>query len=160
MDGFSDACSAEPRGKPGDDRHFHAGSDSSPGRHRASHCHDRPAEVATRFVVRLVACAMSVDTGDIMGEQRGTAEVAKARHVAMYLLHTFLSIPYGDVGAMFARDRTTVSHACRIVEDLRDDPMHDDFIARLEEMVELARSMATTNWQMRAASRAEPGVPA
>lgn len=102
----------------------------------------QPAEIAARFVVRLVACAMRTDEAEILSGRRGTAEIARARHVAMYLLHTSLSIPYGDVGSLFARDRTTVSHACRLVEDLRDDPMHDDFIARLEEMVDLARSMA------------------
>ncbi|GIL03310.1 MAG: hypothetical protein BroJett030_32090 [Alphaproteobacteria bacterium] len=108
----------------------------------------RPAEIATRFVVRLVACATQADEAAILGLSRGTANVARARHIAMYLLHTSLSIPYGDVGARFSRDRTTVSHACRIVEDLRDDPALDAFIARLEEMVELAGSMASARWRL------------
>lgn len=95
---------------------------------------------------------MHADEAEILGGLRGTAEVARARHVAMYLLHTSLSIPYGDVGALFGRDRTTVSHACRIVEDLRDVPAQDDFIIMLEEMVELARSMANS----RRAGQASP----
>ena len=102
----------------------------------------RPAGVAARFVVRLVACAMQVDESRMLTSQRGTAEIARARQIAMYLLHTSLSISYADVAAMFDRDRTTVSHACRTIEDLRDDPMHDDIVSRLEEMVELARSMS------------------
>lgn len=85
--------------------------------------------------------------------RRGSAEVARARQVAMYLLHTALSVPYGEVAAMFGRDRTTVSHACRTIEDLRDDPMHDELLLRLEEMVELARSMAGVGAQARLASR-------
>jgi chromosomal replication initiation ATPase DnaA len=78
----------------------------------------------------------------MLSARRGAAEVARARQVAMYLLHTSLSIAYADIAGMFARDRTTVSHACRTIEDLRDDPMHDDMIMRLEEMVDLARSMS------------------
>ena len=108
---------------------------------------NRPAGVAARFVVRLVACALQVNESRLLTSQRGTAQIARARQIAMYLLHTSLSIPYADVAAMFDRDRTTVSHACRTVEDLRDDPMHDDLIVKLEEMVELARSMSVAERQ-------------
>ena len=108
------------------------------------------AEVEARFVVRLVACALQADEAGIVANERGTIGVARARQIAMYLLHTSLSAPYGVVAAMFGRDRTTVSHACRTIEDLRDDPMHDDFIRRLEEVVELARSMS-------AGARRQPG---
>ena len=98
--------------------------------------------VAARFVVRLVACTLQTDADEMLSGRRGTAEVARARQVAMYLLHTSLSVPYMDVADMFGRDRTTVSHACRTIEDLRDDPMHDDMLLQLEEMVDLARSMS------------------
>ena len=81
----------------------------------------RPVSVAARFVVRLVACALQIDEGDMLSGRRGTAEVARARQIAMYLLHTSLSVSYMDVADMFGRDRTTVSHACRTVEDLRDE---------------------------------------
>ncbi len=102
----------------------------------------RPVSVAARFVVRLVACALQIDEGEMLSGRRGSAEVARARQIAMYLLHTSLSVPYMDVADMFGRDRTTVSHACRTVEDLRDDPMHDDMLSKLDEMVDLARSMS------------------
>lgn len=102
----------------------------------------RTFDVAARFVVRLVACALRADEAEMLSGRRGSAEIARARQIAMYLLHTSLSIPYADVAVMFARDRTTVSHACRTIEDLRDDPMHDDQIVRLEEMVVLARTMS------------------
>jgi len=99
-------------------------------------------EVEARFVVRLVACALQEDEAGIVATDRGSTASARAHQIAMYLLHTSLSVPYGDVARMFGRDRTTVSHACRTVEDMRDDPMHDDFLRRLEEMVDLARSMS------------------
>lgn len=116
--------------------------DGPPGGDGANRFDHHSAEIAARFVVRLVACAMQTETDRMLACDRGPAEVARARQIAMYLLHTALSVPYGDVGAMFGRDRTTVSHACRTVEDMPDDPAQDDFILGLEEMVELARSMA------------------
>jgi chromosomal replication initiation ATPase DnaA len=40
-----------------------------------------------------------------------------------------------EVGMLFARDRTTVSHACSVVEDRRDDPELDGRLEHLERAV-------------------------
>jgi hypothetical protein len=40
-----------------------------------------------------------------------------------------------DRGALFARDRTTVAHACLVVEDRRDDPELDGRLDHLERAV-------------------------
>ncbi|WP_349433462.1 hypothetical protein [Pararhizobium sp. A13] len=40
-----------------------------------------------------------------------------------------------DIGYAFGRDRTTVSHACNVVEDRRDDPAFDDFVASVERVL-------------------------
>ncbi len=37
--------------------------------------------------------------------------------------------------AFFQRDRTTVAHACGVVEDLRDDPRFDRVLELLETIV-------------------------
>jgi Bacterial dnaA protein helix-turn-helix len=58
--------------------------------------------------------------------------VAFARQVAMYLAHTGGGISFSEVGRLFARDRTTVAHACALVEDMRDDPAFDRCLAFLE----------------------------
>ena len=39
----------------------------------------------------------------------------------MYLAHVVCGLSLTEVGALFARDRTTAAHACRVVEDRRDD---------------------------------------
>ena len=64
--------------------------------------------------------------------RRGRATVALARQVAIYLAHTRLGLPYCARGAVFGRDRTTAAHACRRVEDRREDPRlrHDDRLSR------------------------------
>jgi chromosomal replication initiation ATPase DnaA len=78
---------------------------------------------------------MGVPQAEILSPQRGSPRTAFARQVAMYLLHTALSLPYGEVARICGRDRTTVSHACRLVEDMRDDWRHDRLIQEIEEML-------------------------
>jgi chromosomal replication initiation ATPase DnaA len=43
----------------------------------------------------------------------------------MYVTHISCGLSMQEVGILFARDRTTVRHACRLVEDRRDDPVLD-----------------------------------
>lgn len=66
---------------------------------------------------------------------RGRAEVALARQVAMYLSHVALGLSLTDVGRLFRRDRTTVAHACAVVEDRRDDAVFDRVLDLLEWIV-------------------------
>jgi hypothetical protein len=53
----------------------------------------------------------------------------------MYLAHVAAGLSYTEVGREFRRDRTTVAHACAVVEDLRDDPTIDRAIELLELVV-------------------------
>ena len=46
----------------------------------------------------------------------------------MYVTHVTLRINMSDVGRGFGRDRTTVVHACHLVEDLRDDEDFDRMV--------------------------------
>lgn len=64
--------------------------------------------------------------------RRCRRQVAFARQVGMYLAHVGGGLPMTEVGRMFARDRTTVSHACAVIEDRRDDPTFDRALAVLE----------------------------
>ncbi len=54
----------------------------------------------------------------------------------MYLMHVSLQRLYRDVGAFFGRDRTTVSYACALIEELRDDGAFDAEVERLEAALE------------------------
>ena len=58
------------------------------------------------------------------------------RQIAMYLCHVVLQMSLTDIGTGFGRDRTTASHACHVVEDLRDDPVYDAFLSTLERVVQ------------------------
>ena len=76
---------------------------------------------------------------------RGKAKVALARQVAMYLAHVACRLSLTDTGKLFGRDRTTVAHACAVIEDRRDDPLFDRALDLLEWAVAAltARSAGT-----------------
>ncbi len=52
----------------------------------------------------------------------------------MYLAHVGFALSFETIGRAFDRDRTTVAHACRVVEDSRDDARLDRRLAALETM--------------------------
>jgi chromosomal replication initiation ATPase DnaA len=82
-----------------------------------------------------VAAVFEVDVRDLDSETRGSPRAAFARQVAMYLAHVVCGLSLTEVGTLFARDRTTVSHACSVVEDRRDDPELDGRLDHLERAV-------------------------
>ncbi|MCI5044377.1 MAG: hypothetical protein MRY72_06735 [Aquisalinus sp.] len=89
---------------------------------------------ACAAVVRdIVADAFDIAPETIMSKKRGREYVARARLVAMYMLHTTCCISQKQTGLAFGRSRNAVSHACTRVEDLRDDEYADimlDIMAR------------------------------
>lgn len=76
------------------------------------------------------ACGVSV--GALMAVQRSRNHVAFARQLAMYLCHVVGGISLREVAREFERDRTTVGHACHMIEDRRDDPTFDAQLNLLE----------------------------
>ncbi len=82
-----------------------------------------------------VAAVFEVDIHDLQSETRGSPRAAFARQVAMYLAHVACGLSLTEVGTLFARDRTTVSHACTVVEDRRDDAELDGRLEHLERAV-------------------------
>ncbi len=85
------------------------------------------------LVRQMVALTFGIPAGELCAATRRRAPVAFARQVAMYLTHVAYSMPLAHVGAAFGRDRTTASHACRLVEDRRDDPGLDSLLTALEQ---------------------------
>lgn len=81
-----------------------------------------------------VGQVFGVELSDLRGGTRGRAKVAQARQVAMYLAHVVCGMSLTQVGRIFDRDRTTVAHACGLIEDLRDDPSFDRAIELLENV--------------------------
>jgi|GEM_PF-1017148 len=94
-------------------------------------CHDSD-RAAVQFVIELVAVATGVSSEQMRTFSRNHARVARARQIAMYLTNISWEWPLARVGKAFGRDRTTVGHACRLIEDLRDDALFDEMLERLE----------------------------
>ena len=40
----------------------------------------------------------------------------------MYLLNTIFRMKHTHIGRALGRDRTTATYACKVIEELRDDP--------------------------------------
>lgn len=85
-----------------------------------------------RLVTASVAFDFGLDPAALEVTLRGSQRVAFARQIAMYLAHVGFGLSFEAIGRAFGRDRTTVAHACRVVEDGRDDIWFDCRIATLE----------------------------
>lgn len=94
------------------------------------------AERSCFDAIILVANHKSVPVRLLIHRSRGRLAVARARQIAMYLAHVMLGRSLTDIGLAFGRDRTTVSYACGLIEDMRDDRGFDEEICALERQLE------------------------
>ena len=89
---------------------------------------------------KTVALALGIPLSRFHSRTRCSADAALARQIAMYLRHTTFSLLLTEIGLHFNRDRTTVSYACALIEDRRDDPAFDAMISQLESILSEARN--------------------
>jgi hypothetical protein len=78
-------------------------------------------EHTCHWVAFCVARDFGLDMLALFAPTRGPPRTAFARQVAMYLAHTGFELNHETISRVFDRDRSTVSHACHVVEDGRDD---------------------------------------
>lgn len=91
-----------------------------------------PSPPSRYLIENTVAQVFGVHARELRRITRGRAHVAQARQVAMYLTHVVLGLSLSKTGQLFGRDRTTVAHACMVIEDLRDDTVFDRVLELLE----------------------------
>ena len=103
---------------------------------------EQAAKVA--LMQETVARAWNVPIGEMRSPTRRRKPVAQARQVAMYLTHVIYGFSLSAVGRHFGRDRTTAAHACRLVEDRRDDENFDMLLDRLEYALRRAGDLGAT----------------
>lgn len=97
---------------------------------------------AAKLAVGVVSYALGIPTQHILDHQRGSSCAAFARHVAMYLCHVAFEFSLTRVAIAFFRDRSTVAVACHAVEDRREDPRFDQWVAGLEHALREAPARA------------------
>jgi Bacterial dnaA protein helix-turn-helix len=93
-----------------------------------------------RLLEQAVVPAFEVACAELWGETRGSRDAALARQVAMYLAHVGCGLSLTEVGRLFARDRTTVAHACERVEDRRESAPFDRALELLEGVLVILAS--------------------
>lgn len=97
--------------------------------------HSLANEALRRFLLELVGLVYEVEMEQLLSPTRGQKQTALARQIAMYLAHTTGGLSLSCVGRLFARDRTTVAHACAQVEDARDEQHFDRTLSHLESAI-------------------------
>lgn len=107
------------------------GPSRRPGRRSAQRLCD-VAAIAT-------AAAFAVPVGELIAATRRSHYAAFARQSAMYLAHVCFGLSYSEIGRAFGRDRTTAAHACRLIEERRDDPAVDAVLGSLESACAVLR---------------------
>lgn len=91
----------------------------------------RPVCAAIRQLTEELYRAIGGMGGQGVDRRRALCHV---RQISMYVCHVSLGLSFTDIGRAFGRDRTTVAHACQVVEDRRDDKAYDGFVAALERV--------------------------
>ena len=88
----------------------------------------------------ILAACFSVSGRELRAQGRTRAEICRVRQIGMYVAHVIAGLSMIEVGLGFQRDRSTVAHACHLIEDLRDDPDFERVIVMIERIAEAAFS--------------------
>lgn len=92
-------------------------------------------QMRCRIVRQLTAEMLALVSERVQMRRDRRRAACHVRQIAMYICHVVLQLSLTDIGTAFGRDRTTVGHACNVVEDRRDDKAYDEFVAAIERVV-------------------------
>lgn len=94
--------------------------------------------IACDGVIDIAAALFGVCGRELRSPGRSALAVSRVRQIAMYVAHVTLRLSMREVGQGFGRDRTTVLHACHLIEDLREDDEFEAIVMRVEQVVTAA----------------------
>ena len=120
-------------------------ADTAVRRARCSRRRDEEVLEACECMLDIAAALFNVSGKELRRLGRTAQQVARVRQLAMYVAHVTLGLSMAEIGKGFGRDRTTVLHACHLIEDMRDDGDFDRIVAMTERVA-------------KAALRGQPGV--
>lgn len=104
-------------------------------------------QLLAQFVNQMVAATVDLPPEKLLQCNRGKASAARARQISIYLMHTTLSFSYTEIGKIYSKDRTTISHACHVIEDLRDNESFDLKLNRLERMIGVVLKLSDESFE-------------
>lgn len=90
-------------------------------------------EVCDAFI-DILAAFFGVPGHELRSGDRCRREVARARQIGMYVAHTIFGMSMTEVAQGFGRDRSTVLHACHLIEDAREDKDFDAVLGAFERL--------------------------
>ena len=85
-------------------------------------------------IIDIAAALFNVSGRELRQPGRTGTGVSRVRQIAMYVTHVVMGLTMAEVGRGFGRDRTTVLHACHLIEDMRDDAEFDAIVALTERV--------------------------
>jgi chromosomal replication initiation ATPase DnaA len=85
-------------------------------------------------MIDVTAALFNVSSKEMRRTGRTAIDVSRVRQIAMYVTHVVLGLSMMEVGKGFQRDRTTVLHACHLIEDMRDDGEFDGIVGMTERV--------------------------
>ncbi|KXF78294.1 hypothetical protein ATN84_00370 [Paramesorhizobium deserti] len=93
----------------------------------------RTIEVCDAFI-DILAAYFGVPGSELRSCDRCRRDIARVRQIGMYVAHTLFGMTMTEVARGFARDRSTVMHACHLIEDMREDREFDAILAAFERL--------------------------
>lgn len=85
-------------------------------------------------LVDVISALSGVDSKELRAVGKGGRDIARLRQITFYVAHVILEVSMRDIAMAFGCDRTTVRHACHLVEDLRDDHEFDQVVTVAERV--------------------------
>ena len=87
------------------------------------------------LVQATVSHVMGVSLRELCATTRRRPQAAFARQIAMYLCHIVFEIGISESARAFGRDPSTVTHALRRIEEMREDGEFDATLTTIETML-------------------------
>ena len=117
-----------------DEKSSWQGSAAKPARSHNEALDERALDMC-EGMIDIAAALFSVSGKELRRAGRTSLGVSRVRQIAMYVAHVILRLNMTDIGRGFGRDRTTVAHACHLIEDLRDDEEFNRLVTVTERVV-------------------------
>ena len=86
-------------------------------------------------LLSLLSVFFQVSLKELRSAERGNNHVARIRQFGMYIAHTMFGLSMSEVAYAFGRERTTVKHACHLIEDMRENEKFDRNVSDFEYLV-------------------------
>jgi chromosomal replication initiation ATPase DnaA len=106
--------------------------------HRAGKTREEEVAAICEGMIDILGACFSVPSKELRSQERATACISRIRQVGMYTAHVTLGLNMKEVASGFCRDRSTVVHACHLIEDLRDDADFDKICTTVERIASAA----------------------